>query len=51
MGEVGANTADSPHVELKMNGGINGNCNDEPMDVDAQDDPQLLEDAISKKTR
>lgn len=50
MGEVGANTADSPHVELKMNGGINGNCEDEPMDVDAQDESQILDDAVSKKS-
>lgn len=39
MGEVGTNSPDSPHVDLKMNGGINGNCEDdaEAMDVDAQD--------------
>lgn len=36
MGEVGTNSADSPHADLKMNGGINGNCDDEAMDVDAQ---------------
>lgn len=39
MGEVGTNSADSPHADLKMNGGINGNCDDEAMDVDAQDTP------------
>lgn len=39
MGEVGTNSADSPHADLKMNGGINGNCDDEleAMDVDARD--------------
>lgn len=39
MGEVGTNSPDSPHVDLKMNGGINGNCEDdaEAMDIDAQD--------------
>lgn len=37
MGEVGTNSADNPHADLKMNGGINGNCDDEleAMDVDA----------------
>lgn len=35
MGEVGTNSGDSPHVDLKTNGSMNGNCEeDEPMDVD-----------------
>lgn len=35
MGEVGTNSGDSPHVDLKMNGSMNGSCEeDEPMDVD-----------------
>lgn len=40
MGEVGTNSADNPHADLKMNGGINGNCDDdlEAMDVDAEED-------------
>ncbi|XP_031631580.1 MOG interacting and ectopic P-granules protein 1 isoform X2 [Contarinia nasturtii] len=37
MGEVGTNSADSPNADLKMNGGINGNCDDEAMEVEAQD--------------
>lgn len=37
MGEVGTNSADSPNAELKMNGGINGNCDDEAMEVEEQD--------------
>lgn len=36
MGEVGTNSADNPHADLKMNGGINGNRDDEleAMDID-----------------
>lgn len=36
MGEVGTNTADNPHADLKMNGGINGSCDDElnAMEID-----------------
>lgn len=36
MGEVGTNSADNPHVDLKMNGGINGSCDDErnTMEID-----------------
>lgn len=34
MGEVGTNSADDPHVDLKMNGGINGSCDDETMEID-----------------
>lgn len=38
MGEVGANSTDSPSAETKMNGGLNGKCDDEPMEVDSHDD-------------
>lgn len=36
MGEVGTNSADNPHADLKMNGGINGSCDDElnAMEID-----------------
>lgn len=36
MGEVGTNSADNPHVDWKMNGGINGSCDDElnAMEID-----------------
>lgn len=48
MGEVGTNSSDNPHADLKMNGGINGNCEDdaEAMDVDAQD-PTVSKNADS----
>lgn len=49
MGEVGANSADDPHVNLKMNGGINGNCEDEPMNVaDVQNSSQYSSDSLRK---
>lgn len=36
MGEVGTNSGDSPHVDMKMNGSMNGSCEeDEPMEVDS----------------
>lgn len=50
MGEVGTNSSDNPHVGLKMNGGINGNCEDEPMDVDSQDDSQASSEISTKKS-
>lgn len=36
MGEVGTNSADNSHADLKMNGGINGSCDDElnAMEID-----------------
>lgn len=36
MGEVGTNSVDNPHADLKMNGGINGSCDDElnAMEID-----------------
>lgn len=39
MGEVGTNSSESPNADLKMNGGINGNCDDdvEAMEVDGKD--------------
>lgn len=40
MGEVGTNSSDNPNADLKMNGSINGNRDDndvEAMDVDAKD--------------
>lgn len=40
MGEVGTNSTDSPTVETKMNGGLNGNCEDEPMEVDSHDESE-----------
>lgn len=50
MGEVGTNSSDNPHADLKMNGGINGNCEDdsEAMDVDAQD-PTIGKNADSSE--
>lgn len=49
MGEVGAYTVDDPHVNLKMNGGINGTCEDEPMDVvDAQNSSQNSNESVTK---
>lgn len=48
MGEVGTNSSDNPNVELKMNG-MNGNCEDEPMDVDSQDDLQVSTEISAKK--
>lgn len=49
MEEVSANSADDPHVNLKMNGGINGNCEDEPMDVaDAQNSSQNASESVRK---
>lgn len=49
MGEVGASSAESPHVDLKMNGGINGSCEDEQMDVDAQNDSEISKDTLTIK--
>lgn len=48
MGEVGTNSSDNSHADLKMNGGINGNCEDdtEAMDVDAQN-PTVTKNADS----
>lgn len=37
MGEVGTTSTDSPSVGTKMNGGLNGIREDEPMEVDAND--------------
>lgn len=46
MGEVGTNSGDSPHVDLKTNGSMNGNCEeDEPMDVDTS--PDTIPSAVS----
>lgn len=50
MGEVGANSAESPHVEFKMNGGVNGNCDDERMDVDTQNGSDAASVAAKKET-
>lgn len=56
MGEVGANSSGSPHVEFKMNGGVNGSCDDERMDIDASNSSDVptvaptKDDAIGKST-
>lgn len=49
MGEVGANSAESPHVEFKMNGGVNGSCDDEQMDIDSQNGTDLAAIAVPTK--
>lgn len=38
MGEVGTNSTDSPAIDTKMNGSLNGNNEGEPMEVDSQPD-------------
>lgn len=48
MGEVGTNSSENPTAELKMNGGLNGNCDDEPMEVDSQDNSQASCEASTK---
>lgn len=52
MGEVGTNSGDGPHVDLKMNGNMNGSCEeDEPMEVDTsqENSSSASSDVTAKK--
>lgn len=47
---MGTNSSDNPSVDIKMNGGPNGNCEDEPMEVDSHDDSQGSSEISAKKS-